>query len=55
MSGTTYGVLLGYDGSAGSDRALSWAAREARSRGTVLTVCLAWTEWYDARPRAAAR
>jgi nucleotide-binding universal stress UspA family protein len=33
MAGTTYGVLLGYDGSAGSDRALSWAAREAKSRG----------------------
>lgn len=50
MAGTTYGVLLGYDGSAGSDRGLNWAAREAKSRGTVLTVCLAWTEWYDARP-----
>jgi nucleotide-binding universal stress UspA family protein len=53
MAGTTYGVLLGYDGSAGSDRALSWAAREAKSRGTALTVCLAWTEWYDARPGSA--
>jgi len=53
MAGTTYGILLGYDGSAGSDRALSWAAREARSRGAVLTVCLAWTEWYDARPGSA--
>jgi nucleotide-binding universal stress UspA family protein len=48
MAGTAYGVLLGYDGSAGSDRALSWAAREAKARGTVLTVCLAWNEWYDA-------
>ncbi len=53
MAGTTYGVLLGYDGSVGGDRALSWAAREAKSRGTVLTVCLAWTEWYDARRRSA--
>jgi nucleotide-binding universal stress UspA family protein len=48
MASTAYGVLLGYDGSAGSDRALSWAAREAKARGTVLTVCLAWNEWYDA-------
>ncbi len=48
MAGTAYGVLLGYDGSPGSDRALGWAAREAKSRGTVLTVCLAWNEWYDA-------
>jgi nucleotide-binding universal stress UspA family protein len=53
MAGTAYGVLVGYDGSAGSDRALSWAAREAKSRGTVLTVCLAWTEWYDARRGSA--
>jgi nucleotide-binding universal stress UspA family protein len=48
MAGTAYGVLLGYDGSAGSDRALSWAAWEAKARGIVLTVCLAWNEWYDA-------
>jgi nucleotide-binding universal stress UspA family protein len=53
MAGTAYGVLVGYDGSAGSDRALNWAAREAKSRGTVLTVCLAWTEWYDARRGSA--
>jgi nucleotide-binding universal stress UspA family protein len=49
MAGTTYGVLVGYDGSAGSDEALSWAIREARARGTVLTVCLAWTEWCGLR------
>jgi nucleotide-binding universal stress UspA family protein len=53
MADTTYGVLVGYDGSAGSDRALSWAVREAKAREAVLTVCLAWTEWYDAR-RASA-
>jgi nucleotide-binding universal stress UspA family protein len=39
MAGTTGGVLAGYDGSPGSEHALSWAAREARSRGTALTVC----------------
>jgi len=49
MTATAYGILAGYDGSAGSGRALNWAAREAKSRGTALTVCLAWTEWYDAR------
>jgi nucleotide-binding universal stress UspA family protein len=38
----TDGIITGYDGSAGSDEALRWAAREAWARGTVLTVCLAW-------------
>jgi len=39
MTGTTHGVLVGYDGSPGSERALLWAVREARWRGSVLTVC----------------
>ena len=43
MTGTTYGIVAGYDGSPGAARALRWAAREARARGTVLTVTLAWT------------
>jgi nucleotide-binding universal stress UspA family protein len=42
MTGTGHGILAGYDGSPGSERALGWAVREARSRGTVLTVCHAW-------------
>jgi nucleotide-binding universal stress UspA family protein len=42
MTGMTDGIIAGYDGSPGSDEALRWAAREARSRGTVLTVCFAW-------------
>jgi len=42
MSGKLDGVLAGYDGSPGSEHALSWAAREARSRGIVLTVCHAY-------------
>lgn len=42
MAGKTDGILAGYDGSPGSEHALNWAAREARSRGTVLTVCHAW-------------
>ena len=39
MTSATYGILVGYDGSPDSERALQWAAREARWRGTVLTVC----------------
>ena len=39
MSNTT--ILVGYDGSPGSEDALAWAAREARARGSVLTVCVA--------------
>jgi nucleotide-binding universal stress UspA family protein len=42
MTGMTDGIIAGYDGSAGSDDALRWAAREAWARGTVLTVYLAW-------------
>jgi len=38
-----YGIVAGYDGSPGAAQALRWAAREARARGTALTVCLAWT------------
>jgi nucleotide-binding universal stress UspA family protein len=33
-------ILVGYDGSAGATEALAWAAREARARGSLLTVCL---------------
>ena len=43
MTGTTYGIVAGYDGSLGAAQALRWAAREAWARGTTLTVCLAWT------------
>ena len=42
MTSTAHGILVGYDGSPGSERALSWALREARWRGAVLTVCHAW-------------
>jgi nucleotide-binding universal stress UspA family protein len=43
MAGGAGGILAGYDGSPGSEDALCWAAREARARGIVLTVCHAWT------------
>jgi nucleotide-binding universal stress UspA family protein len=36
MAGTAEGILVGYDGSAGSEEALRWAAREANARGVVL-------------------
>jgi nucleotide-binding universal stress UspA family protein len=42
MAGMPDGIIAGYDGSAGCDEALRWAGREARARGTVLTICLAW-------------
>jgi nucleotide-binding universal stress UspA family protein len=43
MTGTRYGIVAGYDGSSGAAQAVRWAAREARDRGTELTVSLAWT------------
>jgi nucleotide-binding universal stress UspA family protein len=39
MAGAAGEILVGYDGSAGSEQALSWAAREAQSRGAVLAIC----------------
>lgn len=54
MESTVAGILVGYDGSAGSERALAWAAREARLRGTTLTVCHAWGPAYPARPTEVA-
>lgn len=41
MGGMVHGILVGDDGSPGSEKALFWAAREARARGAVLTVCQA--------------
>ncbi len=48
MAGETGGILAGYDGSPGSERALCWAAREARSRNGVLTVCHAYAPGFAA-------
>ena len=38
MTSAIHGILVGYDGSPDSKTALRWAAREARWRGTELTV-----------------
>ena len=43
MKNVNDGIVAGYDGSPGSTEALRWAIREARARGTTLTVCHAWT------------
>lgn len=39
-------ILVGIDGSAGSRRALRWAAQEARQRDAALRVVLAWEPAY---------
>jgi nucleotide-binding universal stress UspA family protein len=54
MTATPYGILAGYDGSPGSELAVSWAAREARSHGVVLTVCHAWGPVGPLPPSAGA-
>jgi nucleotide-binding universal stress UspA family protein len=54
MAGKADGIVAAYDGSPGSEHALSWAAREARSRGTVLTVCHAWAPGFAALASEAA-
>ena len=46
MTGTADGIAAGYDGSASSEQALSWAVKEARARGVRLTVCHAWGPAY---------
>jgi len=43
---TGKGIVTGYDGSRGSDRALRWALWEAEARRAALTVCLAWAPHY---------
>src|SRR6185437_16146023 len=54
MTGTTNGIVAGYDGSPGAAQALRWAAREAWARGTTLTVCLAWTPDHMELPTESA-
>ena len=66
---TKYGILVGVDGSPGSDAAVSWAAREASLRGEIITlmhvvqpVVVSWpvsagqasvAEWQDENARRA--
>lgn len=50
MAGNGLGILAGYDGSPSSQEALAWAAAEATSRGSPLTVCQAWAPGYPAPP-----
>jgi nucleotide-binding universal stress UspA family protein len=50
MTGAIHGIMVGYDGSPGSEQALLWAAREARGRGTIVTVCHAWAAGYVPGP-----
>jgi nucleotide-binding universal stress UspA family protein len=54
MNGMNYGIVVGYDGSPGSQEALGWAAREARARDLMLTVCLAWSPETPDRPVPAS-
>jgi nucleotide-binding universal stress UspA family protein len=54
MTGTTHGIVAGYDGSPGSAQAVRWAAREAKERRTTLTVCLAWTPDHMTLPTESA-
>ena len=50
MTGTTHGIMVGYDGSPASEQALGWALQEARWRGAVLTVCHASAPEYIPGP-----
>jgi nucleotide-binding universal stress UspA family protein len=54
MTGVHHDIVAGYDGSPGSGEAVCWAAREARARGTTLTVCLAWTPDHMTLPTESA-
>jgi nucleotide-binding universal stress UspA family protein len=54
MTGMTCGIVAGYDGSPGGAEAVRWAAREARARGTTLTICLAWTPYDVMLPTESA-
>jgi nucleotide-binding universal stress UspA family protein len=54
MAGSAAGIVAAYDGSPCSEDALSWAAKEARARGVVLTVCHACAPGFAALPGDAA-
>jgi nucleotide-binding universal stress UspA family protein len=46
-------IVVGVDGSEASERALHWAAEEARLRGTTLRVVHTWFEVFVQGPFAA--
>jgi len=46
MTALRNGIVVGYDGSPGSDQALRWGVEETRAHGGTLTVCLAWVPQY---------
>jgi nucleotide-binding universal stress UspA family protein len=54
MAEVKQGIVVGYDGSSGSAQAVRWAVREAKARGTTLTVCLAWAPDHIELPTEAA-
>lgn len=54
MTALRNGIVVGYDGSPGSDQALRWAVEETRAHGCTLTVCLAWLPPYLAKLDDAA-
>ena len=54
MTALRNGIVVGYDGSPGSDQALHWAVEETRAHGCTLTVCLAWLPPYLAKLDDAA-
>jgi len=46
MTALRNGIVVGYDGSQGSDQALRWAVEETQAHGCTLTACLAWLPPY---------
>jgi nucleotide-binding universal stress UspA family protein len=46
------GVVVGFDGSPKSEKAVLWAAVEARRRAVPLTLCHAWEVYMSAGPMA---
>jgi nucleotide-binding universal stress UspA family protein len=55
MTETEYGIVVGYDGSPGAAHALHWAAHEAWTRNTALTICLAWAPDHLGQPAESAQ
>jgi nucleotide-binding universal stress UspA family protein len=54
MTALRNGIVVGYDGSPGSDQALRWAVEETLAHGCTLTACMAWLPSYLAMLDEAA-